>query len=165
MYKGRYVRRCSVRAMYMYLSASAVAGKPDRGAITSVRPYLYLLHQHASLGLYRPTGHSAVLEQMRDLTTTMTVKFVQRQQSQKSCTIAKMTARCAHKSKQTATVPLLHLRSLQPDVMDVDVERTFSPPNFSMSPGSRWMSFGLQSEDVGLIVRAISFQDFQPMWP
>ena len=35
-YKGRYVRCCSVHAMY--LSASAVAGKPNRGAITSVRP-------------------------------------------------------------------------------------------------------------------------------
>jgi len=30
------VRRCSVRAIY--LSASAMAGKPNRGAITSVRP-------------------------------------------------------------------------------------------------------------------------------
>jgi len=26
------------------------------------------------------------------------------------------------------------------------------------------MTFGLQSEDVGLIVCAISFQDFQTMW-
>jgi len=30
------VRRCSVRAMY--LSTSALAGKPNRGTITSVRP-------------------------------------------------------------------------------------------------------------------------------
>ena len=30
------MRRCSVRAMY--LSTSAMAGKPNRGAITSVRP-------------------------------------------------------------------------------------------------------------------------------
>jgi len=39
--------------------------------------------------------------------------------------------------------------------------------NFPCSPGSRWMAFALwatKSEDVGLIVRAISFQDFQPMW-
>jgi len=27
------------------------------------------------------------------------------------------------------------------------------------------MIFATKSEDVGLIVRAISFQDFQPMWP
>ena len=33
------------------------------------------------------------------------------------------------------------------------------------SPGSRWMALGpMKSECVGLIVRAISFQDFQPMW-
>ena len=32
------------------------------------------------------------------------------------------------------------------------------------SPGNRWVTFGLRgsSEDVGLIVRSISFQDFQP---
>jgi len=48
---------------------------------------------------------------------------------------------------------------------------TFSHPTSSLpkispcSPGSRWMTFGLRkSEDVGLLVRAISFQDFQPMW-
>jgi len=35
------VRRCLVRAIY--LSASAVAGKTDRGAMTSVRPLPYLL--------------------------------------------------------------------------------------------------------------------------
>jgi len=55
--------------------------------------------------------------------------------------------------------------SIQPDVMDVGVERTFSPPNFSMFPWEQvddlWAT---KSEDVGLIVRAISFQDFQPMW-
>jgi len=48
-YKGRYVRRCSVRAMY--LSASAVAGKPNRGAITSVQPLpLPLPHHHHHTG-------------------------------------------------------------------------------------------------------------------
>jgi len=53
-----------------------------------------------------------------------------------------MTARCADKSKQ----PQLHLRSrdsVQPDVMDAGVERTFSPQNFSMFPGS-WFPFGLR---------------------
>ena len=49
--------------------------------------------------------------------------------------------------------------------MDVGVERTFSPQNFSMFPCEQvddlWAT---KSEDVGLIVRAISFQDFQPMW-
>jgi len=28
--------------------------------------------------------------------------------------------------------------------MDVGVERTFSPQNFSMLPWSRWMTFGLR---------------------
>jgi len=49
--------------------------------------------------------------------------------------------------------------------MDVDVERTFSPQNFSMLPWEQvddpWTT---RSEDVGLIVRVISFQDFQPLW-
>jgi len=49
--------------------------------------------------------------------------------------------------------------------MDVGVERTFSPQNFSMFP---WESvddlWSTKSEDVGLIVRTISFQDFQFMW-
>jgi len=49
--------------------------------------------------------------------------------------------------------------------MDVGVERTFSPQNFSMF---RWELVdylqATKSEDVGLIVCAISFQDFQPMW-
>ena len=85
-----------------------------------------------------------------------------RQQEQESCTIAKMTARCADKSKQTATPPpkitWLSVDSIQPDVMDVGVERTFSSKTFSMFP---WVT---KSEDAGLIVRGISFQDFQPMW-
>ena len=34
-----------------------------------------------------------------------------------------------------------------------------SPPNFPMFP-----FWAAKSEDVGLIVRAVSFQDFQPMW-
>jgi len=45
-----------------------------------------------------------------------------------------MTARRANKSKQTATPPpkitWLLVGSIQPDVMDVGVERTFSPKNF-----------------------------------
>jgi len=53
-----------------------------------------------------------------------------------------MTARCADKSKQTqtATPPPKITRlsverdSIQPDVVDVGVERTFSPQNFSMFP-------------------------------
>jgi len=42
--------------------------------------------------------------------------------------------------------------------MDLGAERTFSPQNFSM--------FGraTKGKDVGLIVQAISFQDFQRMW-
>ena len=39
------------------------------------------------------------------------------------------------------------------DVMDVDVERTFSPQNFFMFPGSRRAT---KSEDDGLILHAIS---------
>jgi len=32
-------------------------------------------------------------------------------------------------------------------------------------PGSRWMApWATKSEGVGLIIRAITFQDFQPMW-
>ena len=84
---------------------------------------------------------------------------------QESCAIAKMTARYADKSKQIATPPhkitWLSVDSIQPDIMDVGVERTFSPQNYSMFPGSRWAT---KSKDVGLIVRAISFQDFQSMW-
>jgi len=59
---------------------------------------------------------------------------------QESCPIAEMTALCADKSKQTATPPpeitwlSVDLDSVQPDVMDVGVERTFSPQNFSMFP-------------------------------
>jgi len=49
--------------------------------------------------------------------------------------------------------------------MDVGVEQTFSPQNFSMFPweyvDDLWVT---KSEDVGQIDRAISFQDFQPMW-
>jgi len=49
--------------------------------------------------------------------------------------------------------------------MDIGVERTFSPQNISMFPweyvDNLW---AMKSEDVGLIVCAISFQDFQPMW-
>jgi len=79
-----------------------------------------------------------------------------------------MTARCANKSKQTATSPpkitWLSVDSIQPDVMDVGVEQTFSPQNSPCSPGSSWMAFGLRRADVGLIVCAISFQDAQPMW-
>ena len=54
-----------------------------------------------------------------------------------------MTARCADKSKETTsshtptyeiTWLLVELDSFQPDVMDVGVERTFSPQNFSMFP-------------------------------
>jgi len=63
--------------------------------------------------------------------------------------------------------PHLHLRSrdsVQPDVMDVGVERTFSPQNFSVFPWEQvddlWAT---KSEDVGLIVRTVSFQDFQRM--
>jgi len=51
--------------------------------------------------------------------------------------------------------------SIQLDVMDVGVERTFSPQNFSMFPWKKvddlWTT---KKEDVGLIVRAISFQIF-----
>jgi len=39
---------------------------------------------------------------------------------------------------------LVERDSIQPDVMDVGVERTFSPPNFPMFPVSRWMTFGLR---------------------
>jgi len=49
--------------------------------------------------------------------------------------------------------------------MDVGVGRTFSPQNFSMFPweyvDDLWAT---KSEDVGLIVRASSFQDFQPIY-
>jgi len=45
--------------------------------------------------------------------------------------------------------PHLHLRSrdcrltqFKPDVMDIDVERTFSPKISPHSPRSRWMTFG-----------------------
>jgi len=66
---------------------------------------------------------------------------------QESYAIAKMTARCADKSKQTATLPpkitWLSVDSFQLDVMDVGVERTFSPRNFSMFPWNRWMTFWL----------------------
>ena len=58
-------------------------------------------------------------------------------QLQESCAIAKMTARCADKSKQIATPPKimwLSVDSIQPNVMDVGVEWTFSPKNFSMFP-------------------------------
>jgi len=45
--------------------------------------------------------------------------------------------------------------------MDVGVERIFSPQNFSMFPWKQvdelWAT---KSEDVGLIVRAISLEDF-----
>ena len=55
--------------------------------------------------------------------------------------------------------------SIQPDIMDVGIERTFSPQNFSMFlwkyVDDLWAT---KSEDVALIVCAISFQDFQPMW-
>jgi len=48
--------------------------------------------------------------------------------------------------------------------MDVGVERTFSAQNLSMF---HWEDvddlWDTNSEDVGLIVRAVSFQDFQPM--
>jgi len=57
---------------------------------------------------------------------------------QESCAIAKMTMLCADKSKQTATPPPKIMRlsvvSIQLDVMDVAVEWTFSPQNFSMFP-------------------------------
>jgi len=73
-----------------------------------------------------------------------------------------MTAWCAGKTKQTTTPPpnitWLSVDSIQPDVMDVGVERTFSLQNFSM------FTWATKSEDVGLIVLVISFQDFQPMW-
>jgi len=40
-----------------------------------------------------------------------------------------------------------------------------SPKISPCSPGSRWITFWLQrAKDVGLIVCAINFQDFQPMW-
>jgi len=55
-----------------------------------------------------------------------------------------MTARCANKSKQTAThkqtatpppkITWLSVDSIQPDVMDVGVEWTFSPPKFLHVP-------------------------------
>jgi len=57
---------------------------------------------------------------------------------QESCAIAKMTTRCADKSKQTATPPpkimWLSVDSIQPDVMDVGLERIFSPPKFLHVP-------------------------------
>ena len=80
-----------------------------------------------------------------------------------------MTVRCSNKSKQTATPPpkitWLSVDSIQPGVMDVGVERTFSPQNFSTFPWE-WVDdlCATKSEDVGLIVCAIIFQDFQPMW-
>ena len=58
------------------------------------------------------------------------------------------------------TVP--NADSIQPDVTDKGVEQTFSPQNFSMFPGDDL--WAMKSEDIGLIVHAISFQDFQPMW-
>jgi len=49
--------------------------------------------------------------------------------------------------------------------MDVGVEGTFSPQNFSMLPWEQVDDlWAMKSEDVGLIVYTISFQDFQPMW-
>ena len=100
----------------------------------------------------------------------LSTKSTKTKAKQESCPIANMTARCADKSKhkRTATSPpkitwlSVELDSVQPDVMNVGVERTFSPPKFlhaSLEVGG-W-SLG---EDVGLIVRAIRFQDFQPMW-
>ena len=57
---------------------------------------------------------------------------------QESCAIAKMTVQCADKSKQTATpspkIMWLSVDSIQPDVMDIGVEQTFSPQNFSVLP-------------------------------
>ena len=48
--------------------------------------------------------------------------------------------------------------------MDVGVERTFSPQNFSIFPWEQVDDlWAMKSEDVGLIVRAIGFQDFQLM--
>jgi len=51
-------------------------------------------------------------------------------------------------SKHTATPPSKITRlsddSIQLGVMDVGVERTFSPQNFFMLPGSRWITFGLR---------------------
>jgi len=45
--------------------------------------------------------------------------------------------------------------------MDVDVERTFSPQNFSMFPWEQVDDLrATKSEDVGLIVHAISFHNF-----
>ena len=79
-----------------------------------------------------------------------------------------MTAWCACKSKETATPPpkitWLSIDSFQPDVMDVGVERTFSPQNFSVFSWDDLRLWATKSKDVGLIIRAISFQDFQPMW-
>jgi len=47
--------------------------------------------------------------------------------------------------------------------MDVGVERTFSLQNFSMFPWEYVDDLlATKSEDVGLIVREISFQNFQP---
>jgi len=75
-----------------------------------------------------------------------------------------MTAWCADKRKQTATTPpkitWLSVDSIQPDVMDQVLNEHFLPKISPCSSESRWM----ESEDVGLTVRAISFQDFQPMW-
>jgi len=86
---------------------------------------------------------------------------------QENCAIAKMSAWCADKSKQTATPPptitwlSVELHSIQPDVMDVGVERTFSPQNFSTFPWKKVDDlWAMKSEDVGLIACAISFQDF-----
>jgi len=57
---------------------------------------------------------------------------------QESCAFAKMTARCADKSKETATPPpritWFSVDSIQLDVTYVGVARTFSPQNFSMFP-------------------------------
>jgi len=78
-------------------------------------------------------GRSSLIE-------TVLKRFTENPQNevQESCAIAKMTARCAHKSKQTATPPpkitWLSVDSVQPDVMDVGVERTFSSQNFTMFP-------------------------------
>jgi len=48
--------------------------------------------------------------------------------------------------------------------MDVGVERTFSPQNFSMFPWELVDDLrATKSKDVELIVSTISFQDFQPM--
>ena len=62
-----------------------------------------------------------------------------------------------------SVVTLLYLYAFQRYCRFCAPARHFSPPHLPCSPGISWMAFE-KSEVAGLIVRSVSFQDFQPMW-